>query len=309
MIDAKNLTKSFKIKNSKDTPKYTFITAVDHLDFNISKGEIFGIVGPNGAGKTTTAKILSTIILPDEGTATIDGYDVVQDADIVKDKIGLLAGEYARSLYWRISGIRNLEFFARLRGMRNAKDRIKELLEMFDLTDKQNELVMKYSTGMKHKLAFAVSLLHDPQVLFLDEPLTGIDPVTTHELKKLIKKEFSDKTIIWTSHNLYEIEEMCDRIALIDKGKIVLQGSPEALGRSFWDHIKILVTSDNPGKFSYFDAVNLNNNTVEIKTRDVNKTISEISDFSRLNNIRIFDIKTIKPSLEEIFLEVMKKNV
>jgi len=309
MIDVDNLTKIFKIKTETKKPKYEIITAVDHLTLNINKGEIFGIIGPNGAGKTTTAKILSTLIFPDQGSATIDGYDIIKDADIVKGRIGLLAGEYARTLYWRLSGFRNLQFFARLRGMWHADDRINELLEMFDLAKKKNELVMKYSTGMKHKLALAVGLLHDPPVLFLDEPLTGIDPVTTHELKNLIKKEFSDKTIIWASHNLYEVEEMCDRVALINNGKIVLQGNPDTLREDFWDHTKILVTSDKATEFSSFDSVNIDNNTVEIKTRDVNKTISDISDFARAHNIRIFDIKTIRPSLEEIFMEEVSKNV
>jgi ABC-2 type transport system ATP-binding protein len=193
--------------------------------------------------------------------------------------------------------------------MWHAEERINELLEMFDLIDKKNELVMKYSTGMKHKLALAVGLLHDPPVLFLDEPLTGIDPVTTHELKKLIKKEFSDKTIIWASHNLYEVEEMCDIIALINKGKIVLQGEPETLRVGFWDHIKILITSDRPEEFSVFDAVDVGNNTVEIKTGNINATILDVADFARTRDIKVYDIRTIKPTLEEIFMKEISENV
>ena len=309
MITINNLTKKFKIRIPKKDGKYEIITAVDNLNLSINKGEIFGLIGPNGAGKTTTAKILSTLIIPDSGKVTIDGHDVVKDENIVKEKIGLLAGEYARSLYWRLSGIQNLKFFARLRGMWNAEERINELIELFNLTDKKDELVMKYSTGMKHKLALATGLLHDPSVLFLDEPLTGIDPITAHQIKYIIKNKFKDKTIIWASHNLYEIEEMCDRIALMNKGKIVLQGEPEQLRKSYWDHIKIMLKSDKIDVFSSLQNVEIKENIVEIKTRNLNKTLSEILDIANSKNIDITEIKTVKPTLEEIFFKGVKQNV
>jgi len=309
MITINNLTKKFKIRIPKKDGKYEIITAVDNLNLSINKGEIFGLIGPNGAGKTTTAKILSTLIIPDSGKVTIDGHDVVKDENIVKEKIGLLAGEYARSLYWRLSGIQNLKFFARLRGMWNAEERINELIELFNLTDKKDELVMKYSTGMKHKLALATGLLHDPYVLFLDEPLTGIDPITAHQIKYIIKNKFKDKTIIWASHNLYEIEEMCDRIALMNKGKIVLQGEPEQLRKSYWDHIKIMLKSDKIDVFSSLQNVEIKENIVEIKTRNLNKTLSEILDIANSKNIDITEIKTVKPTLEEIFFKGVKQNV
>jgi len=224
MIVADNLTKTFTRKNKKGKKKER-IVAVDHINLKINKGEIFGLIGPNGAGKTTTIKMLSTLILPDEGSITVNGFDVVHDAEKVRNNIGVLAGEFTRSLYWRLSGKQNLKFFANLRNMWNHDKRIDELIQLFGLKKQENELIMKYSTGMKHKLALAVALLNDPPILFLDEPLTGIDPVTSFQLKNLIKNMFRDKTIIWASHNLYEIEEMCDRIALINDGKIVLEGT------------------------------------------------------------------------------------
>lgn len=248
MIVLNNLTKTFTRKSFLG--KKEKIVAVDHLNLNINKGEIFGLIGPNGAGKTTTIKILSTLILPDEGTVTVNGYNVKKDAEKVRENIGVLAGEFTRALYWRLSGRQNLEFFANLRNMRNIDKRIDELLEMFDLKDYENDLIMKYSTGMKHKLALAVALLNDPPILFLDEPLSGIDPVTTFQLKNMIKNKFRDKTVIWTSHNLYEIEEMCHRIALINKGKIVLEGQPEELKKKIWEYEKIAVRSNNASAFS-----------------------------------------------------------
>ena len=183
MIEIKGLTKVFKIHSQKDGHRFEYFNALDGIDLSIKKGEIFGLIGPNGAGKTTTLKILSTLIIPDGGTAAIDGYDVVNDGDVVKTKIGLLVGEFTRSLYWRLSGIQNIKFFAKLRGMHKPNKRIDELIELFSLQDCKDEPVMKYSTGMKHKLALAVGLLNDPPVLFLDEPLTGIDPITTYEIK------------------------------------------------------------------------------------------------------------------------------
>ncbi len=306
MIATENLTKRFKKRDPEKANKKGNIVAIDHLNIEIKKGEIFGLIGPNGAGKTTFLKILSTLILPDEGTALIDGYDVVKDVNIVKSKVSLLAGEFVRSLYWRLSGRQNLKFFANLRNIWKPDKRIDELIEMFDLNEFQNEMVMKYSTGMKHKLALAVGLINNPQVIFLDEPLTGIDPVTSYELKNIIKNDFKDKTIIWTSHNLYEMEEMCNRIALINKGKITLDGSPDQLKRDYWDYDKIMIICDNATAFSSIERAKINENVVEIETNDVNKTFIEIMELVKKKSIKIKEVKSMKPSLEDIFMKGMK---
>ena len=306
MIVTKNLTKVFKKRNSRFKGKNKGIVAVDHIDLEIKEGEIFGIIGPNGAGKTTLLKILSTLIIPDEGTAIIDGYDVVKDANIIKQKVSLLAGEFVRSLYWRLNGRQNMKFFANLRNIWDPDERIDYLLELFDLKKMENELVMKYSTGMKHKLALAVGLLNDPTVIFLDEPLTGIDPITAFEIKKLIKNEFKNKTIIWTTHNLYEMEEMCNRISLINNGKIVLEGKPESLKKDYWGYDKIMVISDNAKAFGSIDKSEIKDNIVEIETMNVNNTITNIMKIAKEKNIEIKEIKTLKPSLMDIFMKGVK---
>jgi len=272
MIETDKLTKTFKKHTSIKERRYEKIIALDQITLKINKGEILGLIGPNGAGKTTLLKILSTLILPDEGTATIDGYDVVKDANAIKNKVSMLTGEFVRSLYWRLNGRQNMKFFANLRNIWNPEERINELIELFGLRSHENELVMKYSTGMKHKLALAVGLLSDPPVVFLDEPLTGIDPVTTYEIKKIIKNDFRDKTIIWTTHNLHEIEEMCDRIALINHGKITLEGTPKELKKNYWGYEKIMVICDNPKPFEVLEKVDIKGNIIEIETRDINKT-------------------------------------
>lgn len=307
MIETFNLTKIFKKKHSYNNYENKKIIAVDHINLKIRKGEIFGLIGPNGAGKTTFLKMLSTLILPDEGTATVDGYDIVKDANVIKSKVSLLAGEYVRSLYWRLSGRQNLIFFANLRNIWNCKNRVDELIEMFNLKEYENELVMKYSTGMKHKLALAIGLLNDPPVLFLDEPLTGIDPFTSYEIKEIIRDKFRDKTIIWASHNLYEIEEMCDRVALINFGRIQIKGSPEELKNKYWGYEKIKIISDKSDAFEGIDKAEIKNDGVEIETNDLNKTLFEIMDIVKKENIKIKEIKTVKPTLEEIFVKGLKR--
>jgi len=301
MIEIENLTKSFKRKKQKEK-----FTAVDHVSFSIKQGEILGFIGKNGAGKTTTLKMLSGLILPDEGKATIDGYDIVNDNNILKNKIGLLAGEFVRSFYWRLNAKQNLKFFATLKNMKNPDNRIDELLEMFQLTQHANEPVMKFSTGMKHKLALCVGLLSDPPILFLDEPLSGIDPSTQYIIKKMIKNEFKNKTIIWASHNLYEVEEMCDRIALIHKGKIVFLDTPEALKQKYHsDYQKIIVSTNKPNILAYHIKAKSHNKVVEIKTNDIDKTLRDINKVTSKYNISIYDITTKRPSIEDIFMEVV----
>jgi len=307
MIVINNLTKAFTKKSQKGKQKER-IVAVDHINLKINKGEIFGLIGPNGAGKTTTIKMLSTLILPDEGSISVNSYDVVHDAEKIRTNVGVLAGEFTRALYWRLSGRQNLKFFANLRNMWDADQRIDELLELFDLKKQGNELVMKYSTGMKHKLAFAVALLNDPPILFLDEPLTGIDPITSFQLKNLIKNKFKDKTIIWTSHNLYEIEEMCDRIAIINNGRIVLEGPPDNLKKRFWDYEKIVVVSNNANAFVDINGAEVKGNVAEIKTKNVTSTLLEVSGIVENKNIKVEEIKTLRPTLEEIFIAGVKND-
>lgn len=304
MISINNLTKTYKKKSKTEKGRsFIKIVALNEINIEINKGEIFGLIGPNGAGKTTLLKILSTLIIPDSGTAIIDGYDILKDEKIIKTKVSLLAGEFVRSLYWRLSGRENIRFFANLKNIWDAEERIDYLFDLFDLTDHENEMVMKYSTGMKHKLALAVGLINDPPVIFLDEPLTGIDPITSFEIKKVIRNKFKDKTIIWTSHNLFEIEEMCDRIALINNGKIVMEGSPDKLKREHWEYEKIMIISDEAEKFSSINNVEINKDVVEIKTNNLNETILEIMELIKEKNIKISEIKTLRPTLEEIFIK------
>ncbi|RLF28897.1 MAG: ABC transporter ATP-binding protein [Thermoplasmata archaeon] len=301
IISIKNVTKQYKTKGE-------YITAVDNLNLSIKKHEVFGLIGPTGAGKTTVIKMLSTLIIPDKGSITIDGYDVVREGNKIKRILGVLAGEFTRSLYWRLTGRQNLEFFAKLKNIWHPQERIDYLTELFDLKKWENKLVMRYSTGMKHKLAFAIALLNDPPILLLDEPLTGVDPITSYEIKKLIREDFREKTIMWASHNLYEIEEMCSRIGLLNHGKLVLEGSVEALKKKYWSYERILLIVDRPQIFLEIDGAKITGkNRVEIKTDDVTATLKKIVDICIQNTVNIEEIKTVKPTLEEVFIAGVKK--
>lgn len=312
MIETSNLTKYFT-KHRHDSSLWSrfirrdreTVKAVDHVNLKIREGELFGLIGPNGAGKTTFVKLLSTLILPDSGTAYINGHDIIKEDDVVRTQIGVLPGEFSRSLYWRLSGKQNLRFFAELYNIRDDS-RINYLITLFGLEDWADELLMKYSTGMKHKLALARALLNDPSVLLLDEPTTGIDPQASFEIKKLAKNELSDKTILWTSHNLYEIEEICDRIAMIKDGRIVMEGTPGDLKREGLERETITLVVE-PGESAWFSSVEgatvTNEYMVEITTSDLRKTLREILDITDDHGITIKDLRTTAPTLEEVFIK------
>jgi len=302
-VVAEHLVKKFKRKSKKKTEE---IYALDDLSFATQKGEIFGIIGPNGSGKTTTIKIFSTLIEPDSGTATVMGHDVVSEEASVKPLIGVSVGEFSRTLYWRLTGRENLLFFARLKDIPSPGGRVNELLEFIGLSDAADQSVMEYSMGMKHKLSIANALLTDPPVILLDEPLTGIDPISAFDIKHLIRERMKDKTIIWTSHNLYEIEEMCDRIAIINRGAKIVEGVPDELKKRFWGYEKLIITTPQPEAFSHIESAEIGKSTVTIQTANVADTMTEVGKVAA-GGIQIISIQTVKPSLEDIFVDAISK--
>jgi ABC-2 type transport system ATP-binding protein len=207
--------------------------ALAGLDLAIQPGELFGLLGPNGAGKTTATKILTTLLLPDSGTARVLGLDVAKSTTGVRRRIGFVFGG-ERGLYWRLSGLDNLRYFADLYRIppEVSRRRIPELLERLGLAGRERDRVEVYSRGMKQRLHLARGLLNDPEVLFLDEPTIGLDPVGARELR-LIVRELADagKTIFLTTHYMFEADAICDRIAVIKKGEIVAEGTPSSIKR------------------------------------------------------------------------------
>jgi ABC-2 type transport system ATP-binding protein len=221
------------------------VIAVDDISFDIQAGELFGLLGPNGAGKTTIVKMLATLLIPTGGSASVMGLDVVKQANEVRRRIGFIFGG-ERGLYWRLSGDDNLRYFASLYGVEPevSKKRIPYLLEMVGLKGRGNERVGGYSRGMKQRLHVARTLLHDPQILFLDEPTIGLDPVGAREFRQVILDLQSEKkTILLTTHYMFEADALSDRIAIINKGRVVAMDTPAGLKRHVSDLSVIEVES------------------------------------------------------------------
>jgi ABC-2 type transport system ATP-binding protein len=205
--------------------------ALAGIDLRIGRGELFGLLGPNGAGKTTTVKILTTLLLPSSGVARVLGRDVVHQTGEVRRRIGFVFGG-DRGLYWRLSGLDNLRYFADLYRIPPAvsRRRIPELLEQLGLAGRERDKVEGYSRGMKQRLHLARGLLNDPEVLFLDEPTIGLDPVGARDLRVLVRGlADAGKTIFLTTHYMFEADAICDRVAVIKKGEIVAGGTPSSL--------------------------------------------------------------------------------
>jgi len=206
------------------------VEAVKGISFSVGRGTVFGMLGPNGAGKTTTIKMLSTLLIPSAGTATVDGYDVVREEVDVRRRLGVLFGG-DKGLYNQLSAKENLRYFGRLYGMTDPliDRRSSELLEQVGLTDRANERVESYSRGMKQRLHIAKTLVHRPPVVILDEPTIGLDPAAAIEVRALIAGLVPQHTVLLTTHDMHEADILCSRLAIVDKGVIVAAGTPEQL--------------------------------------------------------------------------------
>ncbi len=230
-IEVRDLRKKYVTHRGTFRRTKTENVALDGISLAIRPGELFGLLGPNGAGKTTATKILTTLLLPDSGSATVLGLDVVRQTSALRRRIGFVFGG-ERGLYWRLSGLDNLRYFADLYGIAPdvSKRRIGDMLKRLGLSGREHDKVEHYSRGMKQRLHLARGLLNDPEVLFLDEPTIGLDPVGARELRLLIR-ELADagKTIFLTTHYMFEADAICDRIAVIKKGSIVAEGTPGSI--------------------------------------------------------------------------------
>lgn len=224
MIEVKDLTKKFRDKERGE------VVAVDHISFEVKKGEIFGLLGPNGAGKTTTLRMLASVLVPSDGSARVAGFDVRQDSLKVRQNLGFLSGDMG--LYHRLTPRETIRFFGRLHGMggESLEKRTSELIERFDMLDFADSKVDSLSTGMKQKTALARTLVPNPPVLILDEPTSGLDVPTARTVEDFILEAKGEgKCIIFSSHVMEEVEYLCDRLAVINKGRIQAVGTMEAL--------------------------------------------------------------------------------
>jgi ABC-2 type transport system ATP-binding protein len=246
-IEVRDLRKTYITHRGTFRRTRTENVALDGISLAIQPGELFGLLGPNAAGKTTTTKILTTLLLPDSGSASVLGLDVVRQTSAMRRRIGFVFGG-ERGLYWRLSGLDNLRYFADLYGISPdvSKRRIGDLLERLGLNGREHDKVEHYSRGMKQRLHLARGLLNDPEVLFLDEPTIGLDPVGARELRKLIRELANiGKTIFLTTHYMFEADAICDRIAVIKNGAIVAEGTPSSI-KKLVEHLGIVEFESAP---------------------------------------------------------------
>jgi ABC-2 type transport system ATP-binding protein len=282
-----------KISNLKK--KFGSFTAVNNISFNVSSGEILSIIGPNGAGKTTTLKMICSLLKPDFGTIEFEGLDYKNDIDIIKKKIGFVPEESA--IYEGMNAIEYLRFFCELYDIpSNVIDsKINYLLDSLKLEYK-NRPLGNLSKGMKRKVLIARSLINDPEILIYDEPASGLDPITTNFiLNYILKLKNKGKTIIFTAHNLHQVEFVCDRIILINKGKIIINDDLKNVKRLF---------GDSNYSIEYFD-----NNESKLKSREysnIDEFNSALLKFNKDKTIKIIDIKRSEKSLQDIFLKIAK---
>jgi ABC-2 type transport system ATP-binding protein len=296
--------------------------AVEDISFTIPRGTIFGMLGPNGAGKTTTIKMLSTLLVPTSGTANVGGYDVVREGQMVRRQLGVVLGG-DRGLYAKLSGRDNLMYFGTLYGLRKSicARRSDEVLEMVGLSDRSDERVEGYSRGMKQRIHLAKALLHDPPILFLDEPSIGLDPAAAVDLRNSIARLVPEHTVLLTTHDMAEADILCREIAIVDKGLIVAQGTPQQLKARVAGSRRIVVSSASAvdGQMGRIEAElnrlpgvrGLTGDTVEGGRREW--TILCTSTASTLDStlavLRQFDtpisgISVFEPTLEDAFLAI-----
>jgi ABC-2 type transport system ATP-binding protein len=293
------------------------VVAVDDVSFEVQEGEMFGLLGPNGAGKTTTIKMLTTLLIPTLGSATVKGFDVVADAKEVRKRIGFIFGG-ERGLYWRLSGIDNLRYFASLYNIdyEVTKKRIPALLDLVGLNGRGDEKVQGYSRGMKQRLHVARTLLHDPDILFLDEPTLGLDPVGAREFRQVIRDlQSKNKTILLTTHYMFEADALCDRIAVINHGRIIALDTPGGLKTHVRDLNVVEVETfgvpdsvvEKLGALPFSDSVSVENQGQKqmllIQTSRGAEAVPDV--MTALDGIKVGRVIVREPTLEDAYVRLV----
>ncbi|MDI6820067.1 MAG: ATP-binding cassette domain-containing protein [Candidatus Hodarchaeaceae archaeon] len=302
IVETRDLTKVFNGRK-----------AVDHLNLEIEGGELFGLLGPNGAGKSTTVAMLSTILRPTEGTAIVGAYDIRKQPKEVRDIIGVVTQDVG--LYDDLTAVENLAYFGRLHGIEGSKlrKRIDELLDLVQLRDHAKSRVKTFSGGMKHRLNLAVGLIHKPKILFLDEPTTGLDPAARLTVWELIKRfQAEGITILLTTHYMEEADYLCDRVAIIDQGKIVALDAPAALKRSIGKLEVIEVKARVPKelvvglrRLPKIEKVDATSDGLRLLTPIADVVLSRVVKSLADGGVHVDSLHIVQPTLEDVFIKLI----
>ncbi len=305
MIQVNNLSKSFDD-----------IKAVKDISFTINRGEVFGFLGPNGAGKSTTLNMMSTIVNGDNGTIFIDGYDLSNHQNVCKQLIGVVPQEI--SLYDEFTAYQNLQFWGSLYKVPKTelKNKISEILKLIGLYDRKDDLIKTYSGGMKRRINIASALLHNPKVLFMDEPTVGVDPQSRNRIFEIVEAlNKQGITIVYTTHYMEEVERLCNRIAIIDDGKIIAQGTKSELQKQSGvkEMVEICFKQISEKQLDGLREnlkLNIikNENCLAIEC-DANKELSKIITASNSLDLEIVDLELKKANLEAVFLNLTGKQL
>lgn len=292
--------------------------AVDGVSFSVHEGEIFGLLGPNGAGKTTTLSVLSTLLAPDAGQVIIAGYDLGREAKHIKALIGLVPQELA--LFPTLSAWDNLAFFGRIYRLSGAalKERIAAVLDLVGLSERAGDAVKSFSGGMQRRLNIAVGLIHQPRILFLDEPTVGVDPQSRYFIFEHVEGlKAQGMTILYTTHYMEEAERLCDRVAIMDRGRVLALDTTKALvgllgGGVIYaglpaDAVETILPAIQA--LPHVRAASLQDGRLKIETEDARPALLELIQACHTRDVRILSLEVLEPNLESVFLHLTGKRL
>ncbi len=305
IVEIRDLYKEYRARGK-------VVKALNGIDLTIEEGEFFGLLGPNGAGKTTLIQCITTLLIPTKGEISVCGYDALREPSKVRASIGcMLTGE--RSIYWKLTGRENLDYFGALYHIKKRRDRIEELISMLSLEDFIDRRVETYSSGQRMKVAFAKTLIADPPVIILDEPTITLDVLASRELRQAIKEiNRNGTTVIYTTHLMFEVEELCDRVAIIDEGVIKALDTVEGLKRISGDERRIKLSLSDPSTVA--EALRGVESVKEVSEENgsvvvVGGALDSILKAVLSSGVELKDIDVSSPDLENVFLKLTGKRL
>jgi len=300
MIEVKDLTKLYGQR-----------VALDGISFEAQSGEIVGLLGPNGAGKTTTMRILTGFMPPTSGTAIISGYDVLQDSLAVRQRVGYMPEQVP--IYPEMTVRAYVMYWAKLRGVKRPRARVDEVLQQFALDDRADQLTRALSKGLRQRLGLAQATVHDPEVIILDEPTIGIDPKQVIEVRQFVRSLSQRHTVLFSSHILSEVEQVCDRVVILNAGKVIASGTTALLSRQIKPGTHLYIRTDADQTQALLEAID----AVEaVHPQDQGYILTSGSDTDlrpavtrtlAQHNITLLEMRPVEVTLEDIFLNLLEK--